>query len=133
MPPRSKRTRDNDTAGAFQWAGEWHSAVVGRRAKQRRAVLPAVGDLVTCRVQCINIRQATVEILVVGEVPLPEPCSGLIRREDVRAVGGDPVEVHRSFRPARGRLILLQRRQRRQRITRPARPACAVRIRGRSK
>ena len=58
-----------------------------------------MGDIVTCKVQRINPRLATVEILCVGDVPLAEACAGLIRREDIRPVGSDPVEVYRSFRP----------------------------------
>ena len=67
------------------------------------AALPTVGDLVTCRVARINPRQATLDIICVGDLPLSEPCSGLIRREDVRQGGAgaanEPVEIYRSFRP----------------------------------
>ena len=48
----------------------------------------------------INPRLASVEILCVGDDALPDPCSGLIRREDVRPIDASaPVEVYRSFRP----------------------------------
>lgn len=65
--------------------------------KRRVAILPAVGDLVTCRVTRINPRQAMLEILCVGDAALREPCSGLIRREDV---GGSEPVVYLSFRPS---------------------------------
>ena len=39
-------------------------------------------------------------VVRVGDDALPDPCSGLIRREDVRPIDASaPVEVYRSFRP----------------------------------
>ena len=43
---------------------------------------------------------ASVDILCVHDVPLREPCSGVVRREDVRTADGtEAVEIYRSFRP----------------------------------
>ena len=87
--------------GAFFWGGKWQDPVGSAAgSKQRKNRLPAVGDVVTCRVLRINPRLASVEILCVGDDALPDPCSGLIRREDVRPIDASaPVEVYRSFRP----------------------------------
>ena len=103
-PTMAKRSRDVDGPGAFAWGGEWRAAVSGNR-KARRAPLPAVGDVVTCRVQRMTPRLATVEILCVGNDTLREACPGLIRREEVQpGAHTDPLEVYRSFRP--GDIIL---------------------------
>ena len=87
--------------GSFLWGGEWRPAVTGARRQRtkQRAILPTVGDAVTCRVQRINQRLATVDILCVGDVPLRESCAGLIRREDIQVIGSESVEVYRCFRP----------------------------------
>ena len=88
---------DTPALGTFYW-GAWHPPRVGR-AQQQRAPLPAVGDVVTCRVSRINPRLASVEILCLGDVALSEACAGLIRREDIRAIGSEPIDVYRSLRP----------------------------------
>ena len=100
--------------GSFVWSdGKVRASVIGsislqgvqpaKKKRQMTAALPTVGDLVTCRVARINPRQATLDIICVGDLPLSEPCSGLIRREDVRQGGAgaanEPVEIYRSFRP----------------------------------
>ena len=103
MPPKRARDSDEsvapDTEGAFLWAGTWRAPLVKSRRADSRSRLPAVGDVVTVRVMRIQPRLATVDILCVGESALREACTGLIRREDVRPIGGEPVEVYRSFRP----------------------------------
>ena len=52
-------------------------------SKARRSPLPAVGDLVTCRVTRINPRMASVDILCVGATALREASAGSV-------VGGAP-------------------------------------------
>lgn len=93
----------------FIWAGRLHASVGGtvsidgasvvQSRKRQSAAMPAVGDVVTCRVSRINPRQASVDILCVCDAPLREPCSGLVRREDVRPKDLEAVEIYRSFRP----------------------------------
>lgn len=63
------------------------------------SIVPAIGDEVTCRVIRIASRMATVDIICVGKDVLREPCTGLIRREDVRSFEQHTVEMYRSFRP----------------------------------
>ena len=95
--------------GTYVWTdGSLRASVAGRLGADKCSVaqppsrkrwaanLPAVGDLVTCRVSRINPRQAALEILIVGNAALREPCSGLLRREDI---GGREPVVYLSFRP----------------------------------
>ena len=61
--------------------------------------VPSVGLLTICRVINISERQARVSMLSVGDKILPEPLHGIIRREDIRAMEKDTVEIFNSFRP----------------------------------
>ena len=61
--------------------------------------VPSIGSLTICRVINISERQAKVNMLCVRETVLPEPLHGVIRREDVRAMEKDTVELFHSFRP----------------------------------
>ena len=63
-----------------------------------------MGDVTTCRVTKIGPKFANVEILCVGEQPLREACSGLIRKEDIQPSYAEPLEIFRCFRP--GDIIL---------------------------
>ncbi|XP_065183927.1 exosome complex component CSL4-like isoform X1 [Sycon ciliatum] len=65
----------------------------------RQRVVPVPGSLVTCRVTSTNPRHCKVSILRVGETSLKESFRGLIRKEDVRAVEKDKVEIYKCFRP----------------------------------
>lgn len=61
--------------------------------------VPSIGSLTICRVINISERQAKVSMLSVRGVVLPEPLHGIIRREDIRAMEKDTIEVFHSFRP----------------------------------
>ena len=61
--------------------------------------VPSKGSLVICQVININERQARVNMLSVSGVILQEPLHGVIRKEDVRAMEKDTVEIFHSFRP----------------------------------
>ena len=103
MATSAKRQREGDSEeppASFLWAGEERRPpIVGRRMRQR-ATLPAVGDLVTCRIKKISPRLANVDILCVGSAALGEACAGLIRREDVNSPSArEPMEMHCAFRP----------------------------------
>lgn len=56
-----------------------------------------VQDVVCCRVIRTNYNQAFVDILTVGDVPLPFPGKGVIRREDVRSEEVDKVVLRDFF------------------------------------
>ena len=71
-------------------------SVVG---KYSLSTVPSVGSVVMTRVLNISERQAKVMLISVGTTLLQEPLSGVIRREDVRAVEKDTVDVFSSFRP----------------------------------
>jgi exosome complex component CSL4 len=61
-------------------------------------VLPEVDAAVLAKVTRLGTRQATVEILVVGDNVCREGFQGLVRREDVRATEKDRVKIPESFR-----------------------------------
>ncbi|KAK7717224.1 exosome 3'-_5 exonuclease subunit ski4 (Csl4) [Botryosphaeria dothidea] len=61
-------------------------------------VLPEVDSVVLARVTRLTPRQATVEILVVGQTVCREGFQGIIRREDVRATEKDRVKIGEMFR-----------------------------------
>ena len=72
--------------------------------------IPSVGSVVMTRVLNVSERQAKVLIISVETRLLQEPLSGVIRREDIRAVEKDSVDVFASFRPGdivRARVISL--------------------------
>jgi exosome complex component CSL4 len=58
-----------------------------------------VGHAVTGRVTRVNARMASMDILCVRDVPLKEKHTGTIRKEDVRSVEIDKVEIGKCFRP----------------------------------
>ncbi|GAP90536.1 putative 3 -5 exoribonuclease CSL4 [Rosellinia necatrix] len=67
--------------------------------RDRREVLPEVGNVVLCRVTRITPREATVAILVVGDAVLSSQWQGVVRVQDVRATEKDRVKIYESFRP----------------------------------
>lgn len=58
-----------------------------------------VGDTVLCKVTRVNYNQAFVDILVVGDLPLPFPVKAVVRREDIREKEIDKVVVQEFFKP----------------------------------
>ena len=72
----NKRTREGASEEAaptdFLWGGERRPTIAGRRVR-KRATLPAVGDLVTCRVNKISPRLANVRLLVSIRRPMGRP------------------------------------------------------------
>lgn len=58
-----------------------------------------IGDTVLCKVGRVNYNQAFVDILMVGDLPLPFPVKAVIRREDIREKEIDKVVVHEFFKP----------------------------------
>lgn len=57
------------------------------------ATVPEVGSLVTVKVTRITKQLANVAIVCVGDVPLQEPFSGIIRKENIREMEIDKVGV----------------------------------------
>lgn len=79
------------------------------RAHAARGI-PTMGSLAVCRVINISERQARVNMMSVRGVALAEPFHGIIRKEDIRAMEKDTVEVFSSFRPrdiVRARVVAL--------------------------
>lgn len=61
--------------------------------------VPTVGTVAICKVMNISERQARVIIITVNGLILQEPLHGVLRKEDIRAMEKDSVEVLQSFRP----------------------------------
>lgn len=70
--------------------GRRHVCVVSQRTA-RTTVVPAVGDIVVCRVTRINPRIANLEIVAVRGTAVAHPFSGIIRKVDVREFEVDKV------------------------------------------
>merc|ERR1712002_982347 len=62
-------------------------------------VVPSTGDVVTVKILSVNPRFAKASIMCVKDVVLSDPFRGQIRKEDVRSVEKDRVEMYKSFRP----------------------------------
>ena len=73
-------------------------SVLRSKASGLKAV-PSIGSLVICQVININERQAKMNMLCIREAVLTEPLHGIIRKEDIRAMEKDTVEIFHSFRP----------------------------------
>ncbi len=58
-----------------------------------------MGSIIIGRVTKITPRDASVEIVCVGEVPVRDSFVGLLRKSDVRATEVDRVEMHESYLP----------------------------------
>lgn len=64
-----------------------------------RDYVPRVGDIVLARILRTNYNQAYVDILALGDQPLPVPIKAVIRREDIRETEVDKVVVQDFFKP----------------------------------
>lgn len=65
----------------------------------QKTVVPSTGDIVTLKILSVNPRFAKANIMCVRDVVLSDPFRGQIRKEDVKAVEKDRVEMYKSFRP----------------------------------
>eukprot|EP00658_Telonema_sp_P-2_P031176 TRINITY_DN23390_c0_g1_i1.p1 TRINITY_DN23390_c0_g1~~TRINITY_DN23390_c0_g1_i1.p1 ORF type:complete len:241 (-),score=62.56 TRINITY_DN23390_c0_g1_i1:376-1098(-) len=69
------------------------------RENDAGTVLPAVGDLVLCKIVRVTQRHAQAAIMCVGETVLKESFNGMIRVEDIRLAEVDRLDVYNCFRP----------------------------------
>ncbi|TKA59693.1 hypothetical protein B0A49_10181 [Cryomyces minteri] len=74
------------------------STVSATSAAETSNVLPEVNNVVLAKVVRVMARQATVEILVVGDGVVREGFQGVVRVQDIRATEKDKVKVGESFR-----------------------------------
>lgn len=105
----------SEGAGTRIWGTRVYSTLVGKVSidtndpKPRLSVLhskvtclknvPTIGMRTICKVINISERQAKVSMLSLEGEPLPEALQGIVRREDIRAMEKDTVEMFHSFRP----------------------------------
>ena len=64
----------------------------------QKTIVPSTGDSVTVKILSVNPRFAKAHMMCVKDVVLSEPFRGQIRKEDVRSVEKDRVEMYKSFR-----------------------------------
>ncbi|GME26726.1 hypothetical protein GTA08_BOTSDO04161 [Neofusicoccum parvum] len=95
-PKRPSAAGPSSSMPALSIARPDAHAAVGASAATN--TLPEVDAVVLARVTRLTPRQATVEILVVGETVCREGFQGIIRREDVRATEKDRVKIGDMFR-----------------------------------
>ncbi|KAJ3444062.1 3'-5' exoribonuclease csl4-related [Anaeramoeba flamelloides] len=67
--------------------------------RSKTSIQPTVGDTVTGRVSRIRLSSAQIEILCIGDLPLKESFSGIIRKQDVRSKNIDRVVMSESYQP----------------------------------
>lgn len=70
-----------------------------QHSKSGMKSVPTVGTVAICQVVNISERQARVRIISVNDFILQEPLHGVLRKEDIRAMEKDTVEVFQSLRP----------------------------------
>ncbi|XP_012058956.1 PREDICTED: transcription initiation protein SPT3 homolog [Atta cephalotes] len=69
-----------------------------------QSIVPAPGDIVTAMVTVVNQRFCKCSIKCVGDIVLTRPYRGILRKEDVRAIDKDKLEMYKCYRP--GDIIL---------------------------
>ncbi|XP_029173362.1 transcription initiation protein SPT3 homolog [Nylanderia fulva] len=69
-----------------------------------QSIVPAPGDIVTAMVTIVNQRFCKCSIKCIGDIVLTRPYRGILRKEDVRAIDKDKLEMYKCFRP--GDIIL---------------------------
>lgn len=69
-----------------------------------QSIVPAPGDIVTAMVTIVNQRFCKCSIKCIGDIVLTRPYRGILRKEDVRAIDKDRLEMYKCYRP--GDIIL---------------------------
>lgn len=78
--------------------------IIEVRGITEQSIIPAPGDIVTAMVTMVNQRFCKCSIKCVGDIVLTRPYKGILRKEDVRALEKDKLEMYKSYRP--GDIIL---------------------------
>ena len=115
---KRKRTRDDRPEVSVQHY----------RGKSAAAQVPTVGQIIMGRVTRVSSSTASLDIVVVDDEILNQPCSGVIRTEDVYPAGLDiKIELYRCFKlgdVVRARILSLG--DARQYYLSTAEPECGV-------
>lgn len=69
-----------------------------------QSIVPAPGDVVTAMITVVNQRFCKCSIKCVGDIVLTRPYKGILRKEDVRSIDKDKMEMYKCYRP--GDIIL---------------------------
>jgi len=63
-----------------------------------QSIVPAPGNIVTAMVTVVNQRFCKCSIKCVGDIILARPYRGILKKEDVRALDKDKIEMYKSYR-----------------------------------
>ena len=69
------------------------------RPKRKAQAIPKVASTVICEITKLTSTFARCQIIKIEKEQLNDPLRGLIRKEDVRSIDRDKVEMHKCFRP----------------------------------
>lgn len=91
-------------AGVVKLTTDEKTCTVSIHGITEQSIVPAPGDIVTAMVTMVNQRFCKCSIKCIGDIILTRPYRGILRKEDVRAIDKDRVEMYKSYRP--GDIIL---------------------------
>ncbi|KAK2586298.1 hypothetical protein KPH14_001548 [Odynerus spinipes] len=91
-------------AGTVKLIKEENTRTIEVHGITEQSIVPAPGDIVTAMVTIVNQRFCKCSIKCIGDIVLTRPYRGILRKEDVRAIDRDRVEMYKSYRP--GDIIL---------------------------
>ncbi|KAH0956384.1 hypothetical protein HN011_010306 [Eciton burchellii] len=85
-------------AGIVNLTTEDKTRIITVAGITEQSVVPAPGDIVTALVTVVNQRFCKCSIKCVGDIILTRPYRGILKKEDVRAVEKDKIEMYKSYR-----------------------------------
>lgn len=91
-------------AGTVKLIKEENTCTIEVHGITEQSIVPAPGDIVTAMVTIVNQRFCKCSIKCIGDIVLTRPYRGILRKEDVRGIDKDRVEMYKSYRP--GDIIL---------------------------
>lgn len=91
-------------AGVVKIVQEENTRTIEVHGITEQSIVPAPGDIVTAMVTVVNQRFCKCSIKCIGEIVLTRPYRGILKREDVRAIDNDNIQMYKCFRP--GDIIL---------------------------
>ncbi|XP_020288717.1 exosome complex component CSL4 [Pseudomyrmex gracilis] len=91
-------------AGVVKLTTNDKTCTIEVRGITEQSIVPAPGDIVTAMVTLVNHRFCKCSIKCVGDIVLTRPYRGILRKEDVKALEKDKIEMYKCYRP--GDIIL---------------------------
>ncbi|XP_043266358.1 exosome complex component CSL4 [Colletes gigas] len=91
-------------AGVVKLIPQENSRTIEVHGITEQSIVPAPGDIITAMVTLVNQRFCKCSIKCVGDIVLTRPYRGILRKEDVRAMDKNNIQMYKCFRP--GDIIL---------------------------